>query len=558
MISIGHGKKNKWEKGPSVVASDFSTGDGIIAGLGVLLAMKKGGVGIIFHSADCSVLNSVKDVYDTPEKMAQVRTLCQENPGAVILGDVAGVVEGNRWRPIVVSGAKKGRYALFRLSLRDIAAGLKIAQLDGSFSVAVRSAHMEALTVGQALAGVFEGDEQIGEGAGRVLVYYYRRNTMIAVYNPQGGMTELRLLPQNEGGVPQTLKNDFSLILQKSEAANMLVTVFQCADGVEALAEELGAIKSVPGVNVTLQILERHAFAEFCKSGGLALGAPEDGGFVPIEFAIESQEWLLSHSITGKADELTMMDMATSDYAKAGIEEEASLPTPSDLKMFLAGRALQVLVFLGCVGLGLFSAFSVWKMMQTTEWGVDLVKAQKIAEKVDGLEAEKAKVKDVKKILLPKADGRFALELVLALFPSEEGKLTQLNFTYKTPEERGTGQGGGKTPGQKGTVAKTLMLSFSGKASDRGVAMLNRLRNEKVLSNLIKEAGMAAGLEELNIVGTPVIAFSERSQDDGPSTGDGGKEAMGPHYTFAFSGTLNIDFGEPKDDSDIKKGGKTK
>lgn len=522
MICVGHGKKSRWEAGPAVVVSDFSTGDGLVAGLGTLLGSHKGGIGVIIHVADCAVLNAVKEVYDSSDKAAVVRVLSVENPSTIILGDVQSVAEGHRWRPMIVSGAKKGKFALFRLSSRDLAAGQKLAQLDGPFSVAVRAAPMEAVAVGQAIAGVLDAETAPAGEFGRILVYYYRRSTMIAVYNPQGVLTELRLLPQPEGGVPQTLRNDFSLILQKAPSPEMLVTVFQCAEGVDVLAEELGSVKSVSGVNVSLQILERQVLPEFCKSAGLPLLAGDTP--LPLEFGVEYPDWLMAHAIGGKADEMQMLDMAKADFAQDSAEATASIPTPTDLKLFILGKFFKIGLALLTVGLlGLFG-WQSWNQVRSEEWNVDMAKVEEISDKVLKLRSESQKVEEVKKYLIPEADVNFAMETFLALFPDpKETEMRDFTFSYKQPEDPSEG--------------RVLDMTFAGKATRRGLALLNRLRGEEYLTSLVSGVADAQGVPMSEFIkkNPPRFSFSERAADLRESNPDD-EEA----FSFEFNGSLQM------------------
>jgi hypothetical protein len=515
-VCSGHGKKSKWENGPTVAAADFSTGDGIVSGLGSLLSSHKGGVGVIVHMADCSVLNYVKDSYDSPDKVAAVRVMSVENPASVILGDVQSATEGHRWRPISISGAKKGRFGLFRLSSRDLTAGLKLAQLDGPFSVGVRSAHMEALVVGQAMAGVLDAENAPAAAFGRILVYYYRRSTMIAVYNTEGVLSELRLLPQSEGSVPQTLRNDFSLILQKAPSPEMLVTVFQCADGADVLAEELGSVKSVSGVNVSLQILERQVLPDFCRSAGLPLILGDTP--LPMEFAVEYPDWLSTHAICGKSEEALMLDMAKADFAQSNAEAAASVPLPGDLKIFLLAKVMRLFLFLGVVGFAAWGGFKAWTYLKSEEWNVDLVQVEETSQKVAKLKVEEIKVAEVKKLMSPSPDANFAMELALALFPdSNETLISRMSFTMKE--------------GKDDPDTILLDMTFSGEATRRGLALLNRLRGQDYLASVVLDVGDRQGMVFEKALGEnpPKFSFSETAKS--PSSND---EVEDPEKAFVF------------------------
>jgi hypothetical protein len=524
MVCAGHGKKSRWAEGPSIAVSDFSTGDGIMAGLGSLLSSHKGGVGVIIHVADCSVLNSVKEMYDSVEKMAVVRVLSVENPSSVILGDVHGASEGHRWRPMLVSGAKKGKFALFRLSSRDLTAGQKLAQLDGPFSVAVRAAGMEAIVVGQAIAGVLDAESAPAGEFGRILVYYYRRSTLIGVYSPQGVLTELRLLPQSEGGVPQTLRNDFSLILQKAPSPEMLVTVFQCAEGVEVLAEELGSVKSVSGVNVSLQILERQVLPEFCKSAGLPLLLGDNP--LPLEFGVEYPEWLTSHAIGGKVEELQMLDLAKADFAQDSAEGVASVPSPRDLKLFILGRLSRGVLAILTVGLLGLLGWQSFSNLRSEEWSVDMDKVAEISDKIMRLRAEAQKTEKIKKLLIPQADINFAMEVFLALFPdANETEIKTFQFDYKQPV------------GEE--VGRILDMTFSGEATRRGLALLNRLRGEDYLTSLVSGVAAAQDLPVVQYIRSnpPRFSFAERAanlRDDVTEDED--------TFAFEFNGNFQMIF----------------
>jgi len=512
MVCSGKGNKSSWEQGPGVTAADIAGGDGIVAGLGTLLSSKKGGVGVIFHSADCSVLNYVKESYDSVDKLAVVQALSVENPGSVILGDVQNVVEGHRWRPMAVPGAVKGRFALFRLSNRDMTAASKLAQLDGNFSVAVRSAHMEALAVGQGMAGLLDAENAPAGAFGRILVYYYRRSTMLAVYNAQGVLSELRLLPQSEGGCPQTLRNDFSLMLQKAPSSEMLVTVFQCAEGVDALVEELGTVKSVAGVNVSLQVLERAVFPEFCKSAGLPLR--QTGEFLPMEFAIEYPEWLVGHGIGGKNEEAVAIALAGSDFSQNSAEGRRSIPSPTDLKFFILGKLLRAAMFAGIVAFLGWASWSGWQMYRSEEWSVDMDEAQQASSKVSELSQQKALAKEFKDAVKPKPDAAFAMELALALFQSpEEAKLENLGVELSKDSEG----------------AESILINFSGVASQRGISLLNRLRNQQYLASIVQNAGEVFKVAE--VLGEPKFSFSEQTAALGD---EGGK------YGFSFNGEFQV------------------
>jgi hypothetical protein len=515
MVCSGKGNKSSWESGPTVTPADIAGGDGIVAGLGTLLSSKKGGVGVIFHSADCSVLNYVKEAYDSTDKMAVIQALSVENPSSVILGDVQNVVEAHRWRPMSVPGASKGRFALFRLSNRDMTAAGKLGQLDGNFSVAVRSAHMEALAVGQGMAGLLDAENAPAGSFGRILVYYYRRSTMLAVYNAQGVLAELRLLPQAEGGCPQTLRNDFSLMLQKAPSPEMLVTVFQCAEGVDALVEELGAVKSVAGVTVSLQVLERAVFPEFCKSAGLPIR--QTGEFLPMEFAIEYPEWLVSHGIGGKTEEAITIAMAGADFAQNSAEGRRSVPTPTDLKFFLFGKFLKFAAVIGLIGWAGWSGWSAWQMYRSEAWTVDMNEVQQVSEKVASLNQQKALAQELQVALKDKPGAPFAMEVALVLFASpEEALLDQLTITFEESE------------GDMGEAAKKqIKLSFGGVATARGISLLNRLRNQQYLTSVVKNAGDTFKVSEL--VGDPKFSFSEQSI---PSDANGQSSS----YKFSFTG----------------------
>lgn len=524
MVCSGKGSKSAWEEGPSVTPSDIASGDGIVAGLGTLLASKKGGVGVIFHSADCSVLNYVKETYDSVDKLGVVQALSVENPAGIILGDVQSVADGHRWRPMAVPGAAKGRFALFRLSNRDMTGAVKLGQLDGNFSVAVRSAHMEALAVGQGMAGLLDADNAPAGEFGRILVYYYRRSTMVAVYNPQGLLSELRLLPQSEGGCPQTLRNDFSLILQKAPSSEMLVTVFQCAGGIEALVEELGSAKSVAGVNVSLQVLERGVFPEFCQSAGLPLR--RTGEFLPMEFAIEYPEWLVGHGIGGKNDEATAIALATADFSQNSAEAAQSIPTPADLKFFILGKLFRLLAAVAILAGTGWASWSAWKMYRSEEWGVDMKEVQDTAGKVAELRSQKTLADEYQAAIKPKPDGAYAMELVLALFPAgDELSLSNLSVEFGKEDGGmgGTGMGGGDV----------LRMRFEGSATQRGIALLNRLRNQQYLSSIIQNANQAFRLEQ-GATGEPKFSFSERRT---AATQDNSR------YSYDFSGTFDLPLG---------------
>lgn len=527
MVCSGKGAKSTWEEGPPITASDIVNGDGIVAGLGTLLSSKRGGVGVIFHSADCSVLNYVKESFDSADKMAVVQSLSIENPSNIILGDVQSVAEGHRWRPVVVTGATKGRFALFRLSNRDMSAAMKLEQLDGNFSVTVRSAHMEALAVGQGLAGLLDADNAPTKEFGRILVYYYRRSTMVAVYNPQGLLSELRLLPQAEGGCPQTLRNDFSLILQKAPSAEMLVTVFQCAEGVEALVEELGAVKSVSGVNVSLQVLERGVFSEFCQSAGLPLR--QTGEFLPMEFAVEYPEWLIGHGIGGKIEEATALGMGTADFLANSSEARQSIPTPTDLKLFLFGKLFRLAGIVGAIAFVGWGGWGAWQKYRSDEWSVDMAEAQSMASKVADLKRQKNIFEEFQKVTQSKPDGAYAMELALGLFPTgDEVRLESLSFTVEKPTT-GFEEGGG------GNTGSVLSIKFEGRATQRGLALLNRLRNQQYLSSIVQTASEAFRLKT-GSTGEARFSFSERREGDGGA----GNGADAPKYSYSFSGTFDL------------------
>lgn len=522
MVCVGHGQKSRWEEGPSVSISDFSSGDGLISGLGTLLSSHKSGVGVIVHVADCAVLNAVKEAYDSADKTAVVRVLSVENPSSIILGDVQSAVEGHRWRPMVVSGAKKGKFALFRLSSRDLAAGQKLGQLDGPFSIAVRAAPMEAIVVGQAIAGVLDAESAPAGEFGRILVYYYRRSTMIAVYNPQGILTELRLLPQSEGGVPQTLRNDFSLILQKAPSTEMLVTVFQCAEGVDVLAEELGSVKSVSGVNVSLQILERQVLPEFCKSAGLPLLAGDKP--LPLEFGVEYPDWLVAHAIGGKVEETQMLDMAKSDFAQDSAEATASIPTPADLKVFIVGKLFKIALFAVTVGLLGFFAWEGFQRIRSDEWNVDMAKVEDSSDKIVKLRVELQKTEEVKKLLIPEADINFAMEAFLALFPDpKETEIRNLQFDYKQPSDPEAG--------------RILDMTFSGQATRRGLALLNRIRGEEYLTSLLVGVANSQDVPIAQYIqqNPPRFSFSERAANI--RDGDPDDENA---FVFEFNGSIQL------------------
>ena len=522
MICVGHGKKSRWEQGPVVAVSDFSSGDGLISGLGSLLASHKGGVGVIIHVADCAVLNSVKEMYDSTDKAAVVRVLSVENPSSIILGDVQSVAEGHRWRPMAVPGAKKGKFALFRLSSRDLAAGQKLSQLDGPFSVSVRAAAMESIVVGQAIAGVLDAETAPAGEFGRILVYYYRRSTMIAVYNPQGILTELRLLPQSEGGVPQTLRNDFSLILQKAPSSEMLVTVFQCAEGVDVLAEELGSVKSVSGINVSLQILERQVLPEFCRSAGLPLVSGDTP--LPLEFGVEYPDWLMAHAIGGKNEEAQMLDMAKADFAQDSAEGTASIPSPTDLKIFIFGKLFKFGLLLSTLGLLGFFGWQSWNQYRSEEWNVDMGKVQEAADKIVRLRVETQKTEEVKKQLIPEADVNFAMEAFLALFPDpKETEMRNFSFDYKQPDDEEAG--------------RILDMTFSGQATRRGLALLNRLRGEEYLTSLLTGVADSQDVPIAQYIreNPPKFSFSERAAN--VREGDQDNENA---FAFEFNGSLQM------------------
>ncbi len=524
MVCSGKGNKTTWEEGPPVTVGDIARGEGVVAGLGSLLSIKKGGVGVILHSADCSVLNYVKESFDSVDKLGAVQVLSAENPASIILGDVQSVAEGHRWRPMVVPGASKGRFALFRLSNRDITAATNLGKLDGNFSVAVRSAHMEALAVGQGLAGLLDADNAPAGEFGRILVYYYRRSTMIAVYNPLGILSELRLLPQSEGGCPQTLRNDFSLILQKAPSSEMLVTVFQCAEGVEALVDELGLVKSVSGVNVSLQVLERGVFPEFCQSAGLPLR--QTGEFLPIEFAIEYPEWLVSHGIGGKAEEATAISLAGADFLSSGAEARQSIPTPTDLKAFIFGKLFRAVLFLGLVGYLGWAGWESWRMYRSSEWSVDLSEAQQVGATIQEFRRQQRLAEEFKEATKPTPDGAFAMELLLGLFPIvDEVKVEAASIAM------------GSAGGDFGVAAtRTLEISFSGAATQRGIALLNRLRNQQYLASIVKNAADAFQLPA-EVIGEPKFSFSERRMET---------EQEGKYdYSFTGSFTLPLDSQNP-------------
>lgn len=523
MVCTGKGSKSTWEEGPRVTTSDIANGDGIVAGLGTLLASKRGGVGVIFHSADCSVLNYVKESFDSADKMAVVQSLSIDNPASIILGDVQSVAEGHRWRPMIVPGAAKGRFALFRLSNRDMAAAMKLEQLDGNFSVAVRSAHMEALAVGQGLAGLLDADNAPTQEFGRILVYYYRRSTMIAVYSPQGILSELRLLPQGEGGCPQTLRNDFSLILQKAPSPEMLVTVFECAEGASALVEELGAVKSVAGVNVSLQVLERGVFPDFCQSAGLPIRLT--GEFIPMEMAIEYPEWLVGHGIGGKVEEATAVGMATADFLANSAEARQSTPTPTDLKLFLFGKLFRLAGALATISFLGWAVWDGWQKYRSDEWAVDMNEAQATTLRVADLRRQKAVFKEFSKMSQAKPDGAFAMELALGLFPSaDEVRLESLSFAI-SKNEADLG-GGGLAEAGRGAIS----IQFDGRATQRGLALLNRLRNQQYVSSIVQTACEVFKLQPTEF-GEPRFSFSERR------VGDEGSEQK---YSYSFNGTFEL------------------
>lgn len=526
MVCSGRGGKTSWESGPVVTTSDISNGEGVVAGLGTLLATKKGGVGVIFHSADCSVLNYVNEAFDNLDKMSAVMTLSIENPSSVILGDVQSVAEGHRWRPVAVPGATKGRFALFRLSSRDLGAATKLDQLDGNFSVAVRSAHMEALAVGQGLAGLLDADNAPSGQFGRILVYYYRRSTMIAVYSDAGVLSELRLLPQSEGGCPQTLRNDFSLMLQKAPSPEVLVTVFQCAEGVETLVEELGAVKSVTGVNVSLQVLERSVFPEFCQSAGLPLRLT--GDFLPLEMAIEYPEWLVGHGIGGKVEESTAIALASADFLASSSEARQSVPTPSDLKIFLLGKFLRAVLFLSTIGLLAWWAWEGWQKYRSDEWAVDMEEVGATSGEVAGLQGQKQTFEEFKKITQPKPEGAFAMEIALGLFPSG-GEVLVETIAISVKDRAAAGFG------ESGAGKKEISIEFGGMATQRGIALLNRLRNQQYLDSVVRTASDTFKLGA-GSTGTPVFSFSERRRESGGSSGEGDK------YTVSFSGQFVLPF----------------
>lgn len=543
MVCTGKGAKSTWEEGPPVATSDITSGDGIVAGLGTLLATKRGGVGVIFHSADCSVLNYVKESFDSPDKLAVVQTLSIDNPSSIILGDVQSVAEGHRWRPMLVPGAAKGRFALFRLSNRDMGAAMKLEQLDGNFSVSVRSAHMEALAVGQGLAGLLDADNAPTQEFGRILVYYYRRSTMIAVYNPQGVLSELRLLPQSEGGCPQTLRNDFSLILQKAPSPEMLVTVFECAEGAETLVEELGAVKSVAGVNVSLQVLERGVFPEFCQSAGLPLR--RTGEFLPMELAVEYPEWLVSHAIGGKAEEATAVGMATADFLTNSAEARQSTPTPTDLKLFLVGKLFRIVAVLGVLAALGWGAWTSWQKYRSDEWAVDMEEAQSMTLKVAELRRQKTVYDEFSKVAQAKPDGAFAMELALGIFPSiDEVQLASLSFTMEKAAGDDLGAGG-TGAGQGGVIS----IRFDGMATQRGLALLNRLRNQQYLSSIVQTSCETFKLSP-TLFAEPRFSFSERRL--------GGEGAEEQKYSYSFSGTFELPVvGSPGEGVGIAEQGET-
>lgn len=469
MICEGGGPKRTWSEGPRVTVQNFTTGEGLTeAAIGILngsQGKKVKGLGIIVHVADCPSLNPVIESYDDLEKFPEAAKLAVDNPKAVILaGDSLGA---SRLRAFPVVGAKSNKIVLFRLANNDLEGLAQLCEIDAPISVTVRCAQAEAITVTQRLVEgiILEGEEDDTAPYARFIILYYRKSTILALYDEKGFLTNLRHLPHQESKISSQMATEYAMLLKQVSVGvkNVRVTVFDFGDNAAAVEEALQVKGGTSSLDITMQSMPMSLMPDLLNSMGIEITIPSTASF-PAECVMEYDTFLLAGTTGGSRKNINFMLKAAKDnYLDESTELRKSVVGLADMRTMLFARYSRRLAIAATIAVVGFLGLKTYNVLNSPYWKADPADFQKSSEQLAALEAERTEFKQLEGILEPKGELWQNLELLLTLFPeSRDLALTEARFS----EEQQTG------------VQK---WAINGYANDIGLETLRALQNPETL-----------------------------------------------------------------------------
>ena len=478
LISEGLGPIRHWSEGPSITVQDFTTGTGLAeSALGILagsFGKKARGLGVIVHLADCSSMVPVKESFENLDKLQEVSQMVVNDPRQVMLGTATEGMENGRWRAVPIAGGKKNKIVLFRLSRADMEGLARLTEIDAPISVSVRSAQSEAIAACQWLAEGIE-PESTGEGGApidgpmaRIILLYYRKATIMVLYDENNAPSVIRHLPHADGKIHRDLPSEFSQLLKQAPLGvkNIAVTVFDFGEGGDEVNNALNSKQVAAGnASIFIQYMPAEEMTALVDSMGINLGLPGKSTF-PAECLLEYKATLLGGKFGGGKKHIASLIRAAEDnYLDASTELRTSKVTASDMKMLLFTRYLRNFAVLAVVGIAAYVGFNAYSILTSEYWRTPEQDFASSKTSMMNLEKELAEIKRVEAILTPRNELWQNLELVMALFPeSHDIQVADLRFSVDDQE-------------------KTMKWAISGYANEIGLATVRSLQNPQVLSD---------------------------------------------------------------------------
>lgn len=482
LLSEGLGKLKKWSEGPTISVQDFTTGTGLRdAALG-LLAGSQGkkikGLGIVIHLADLISAAPVKESFDNLDKFDAAATMAVNDPKQILLGATEST-ENSRFRAVPVAGGKKNKIFLFKLSRSDLQGTSTVLEVDAPISITVRCAQIEALAACQWLVEGIDGGGGAEGNVATIIVLYYRKATLLVLYDENHAPSVIRHLPHADGKIARDMATEFAQLIKQAPMGtkDIAVTVFDFGEGGEEINAALSG-KQIAGSssNIVIQVMPASEMTKLVESMGVPLGLPEHVAF-PAECLLEYKSILMGGKLGGgKKNIAALLRAAEDNYLDASIDVRDSKVSSTDMTVLLLSKLIRVLAIIVLIGSGAFMGLKTFGILNSEYWKSPEDAFIASSTTLQGLEKETKAAQHLNKILAPRLALWQNMELVMALFPEgRDLQLTELRFSEDASD-------------------RSMKWNISGYANEIGLSTLRSLQTPQVLADAFEKVAKRLGV----------------------------------------------------------------
>lgn len=442
---------------------------------------KSKSLGVILHMADEFGTSDLAPGISADTDFESVRDLCCSDPQTA-LGDLNADSVGNSWRALPYWGVNEGerRSVAIQMSRRAQSLFFELDRYAQSRNIpvitAAYAAPLEALRLAPFLL-----DAEAPHGKGDILVFQYRRFSVLAVISVEQELIQMRVLPHRMG---MDYPNSLGEVLSKTAA------MF----GLEDAAVTIAAMSQV---NQDAMVADLSAYFSENAPMNIGLVAPGEidafsslAGKGRCEMAIGDAALLKRLSERNPMAESTTFKQlgegwATQNFFGISEEEREIFPPLRDLRLLRFFMHAKLAAAAAVLGLGIWTGFEFVRAATSDSWHVEEQAAGGTTAELTKLQKDRNRFEYWENLMARRSEGWLAMELLVQLFRPDSG-LVVSESNYKVEgnysaagEKKSRGKAAEDASGKKLGFTRTWVIS--GYSKPEGTAALTKLSSESFL-----------------------------------------------------------------------------